>query len=342
MGALSEQRRATIYDVAKAAGVSPSTVSRAFSRPGRVSDHTSERIHAVAVALGYRSDRVPRLPQATQTKLLGLMSADITNPFVFSIIRGAEHAAAAVGYSVVLLDGQESEVVENETLERVTPALAGLIVASSRQSDAALLAVAKRLPTVVMNRVMAGLSCVIPDNAGGTRQALSHLAELGHCRVLYVAGPAAAWADGARWQAVRDGCREFGLTESRIGPAAPTVRGGQSMVRPIQQSQATAVLCYNDMLAIGVLRGLQAAGARVPEDISVVGYDNIFASDLVTPGLTTVVSPLGALGEKATETLIGLFNHSRAPHSDNRAYERVLTLPMKLVVRQSTARAQSR
>lgn len=324
---------ATIYDVARAAGVSPSTVSRAFSRPGRVSAQTAEHIRAVAEELGYRSREVARPAPRSTTKVLGLVVADITNPFNFRVIRGCQAAAAEAGFVVTLSDSQESEALEREMLRRSLPLLDGLVIASSRLSDTELRTVAKTMPVVVLNRRVAGLHCIVPDMAIGVRKAAEHLVEFGHRTIAYLAGPEASWADGMRWRAIRDSGRELGFTEHRVGPFAPTLQGGRASAEVIASRRLRAVVCYNDLMAIGLMRGLQERGIRVPEDVSIVGFDNIFASALTSPSLTTIAAPLTMLGDSAVRYIVGHL-------SGNKAVDTVpLTVPVRLVVRDSTGPA---
>lgn len=324
---------ATIYDVAKAAGVSPSTVSRAFSRPGRVSAQTAERIRAVAEELGYRSREVARTAPRTTTKVLGLAVADITNPFNFRVIRGCQAAAAEAGFVVTLSDSQESEALEREMLRRSLPLLDGLVIASSRLSDTELRTVAKTIPVVVLNRRVAGLHCIVPDMGAGVRKAAEHLVQLGHRSITYLAGPEASWADGIRWRAVRDSSRDVGFTEHRVGPFAPTLQGGRASAEVIAARKARAVICYNDLMAIGLMRGLQERGLRVPEDVSIVGFDNIFASALTSPSITTVAAPLTMLGDSAVRYIVGSLSGSKSIETIP------LTVPVRLIIRESTGPA---
>lgn len=324
---------ATIYDVARVAGVSPSTVSRAFSRPGRVSAQTAEKIRQVAEELGYRSREVARTSAKSTTKVLGLAVADITNPFNFRVIRGCQAAAAEAGFVVTLNDAQESEALEREMLRRSLPLLDGLIIASSRLSDTELRTVAKTLPVVILNRRVAGLHCIVPDMAHGVRRAAEHLVGLGHRSITYLAGPEASWADGMRWRAIRDSAGELGFTEHRVGPFAPTLQGGKAAAEVIAARRLKAVVCFNDLMAIGLMQGLQERGLKVPEQVSVIGFDNIFASALVTPGLTTVAAPLTMLGDSAvrwiTATLTGHKGAESVP----------VSVPVRLIVRSSTGPA---
>lgn len=321
-------RRTTIYDVARQAGVSPSTVSRAFARPGRVSSATAERIHAVAAELGYRNDALFRAEAPSRTRVLGLAVSDITNPFYFGIIRGAERAAATADFTLMVGDAHESAVAERRMLDRHLPLVDGMVITSSRLSDQDLRGLARRVPVVVLNRKVTGLPCVVPDNPRGIRRAVEHLAALGHRRIGYVAGPEASWADGVRWRSVREATLELGLEDARIGPVLPTVSGGRGAARTIVEQQLTAVIAYNDLLGVGVLKGLRDLGVRVPQDVSVVGFDNTMAAELV--GLTTVASPSVLLGETAALYIVSLVNGTA------QSRDALSVLPVRLVSRTST------
>jgi LacI family transcriptional regulator len=326
----------TIYDVARAAGVAPSTVSRTFSRPGRVNSETAERIRAVAAELGYRANPLARALSTARTQMIALVISDITNPFYFPIIRGAEEAAFAAGYTMMLADTQESDQHERTALERALPVVEGIVLASSRMSDSAIRQTAKQTSTIVLNRRVTDVPSVVTDNPRGTRRALEHLAELGHDTVTYLAGPEASWADGIRWRALLEGAHELTLRVRRIGPFPPTVLGGVQAADALAAAPTTAVIAYNDQLAIGLIRGLARLGARVPEDVSVVGFDNILPAELVTPGLTTVAAPLLAMGTTAVQNLLADIG------GDRTAAGRPVVLPTRLVVRESTARRASR
>lgn len=320
--------RVTIYDVAREVGVSPSTVSRAFSRPGRVSSETSRRVHEVAERLGYRSERLHRIPSRARTRVVALAVSDITNPFYFGIIRGAEKAAADNDFSLLVADARESAEEERRMLARHLPLVDGLVVTSSRLSDTDIRGLARKVPVVVLNRRVPGLPCVLPDTPRGIRRAVEHLATLGHTRIGYLAGPEASWADGSRWRAVREACMELSLTDVRVGPVVPTLGGGRRAAQEVVDRDLTAVVAYNDMVAVGLLRGLEALGVQVPADVSVVGFDNTLPAELV--GLTTVAQPVTLLGETAGRHVIGMATGQVEQR------ERLSVLPVELRVRDST------
>lgn len=325
------RRAVTIYDVARAAGVAPSTVSRAFSRPGRVNSTTAEHIRQVADELGYRTNSLARALSTSRSHMIALAVSDVANPFYSEIIRGAQATAAQAGYTVLLTDAQESDRLERAALERALPVVDGIVLGGSRMSDSAIRMIAKQKPVVVLNRVVVDVPCVVPDNAEGIRRAAEHLTRLGHDAITYVAGPEASWADGMRWRSLRRSADDLQLRVRRIGPFSPDVPGGMRAAEEIASSGATAVVAYNDQLAIGLIRGLDSRGRVVPRDVSVIGFDNIGAAELVTPGLTTVASPLHTEGATATKHLLAMIEGAQSRAG------RPMVLPVRLVERGSTA-----
>lgn len=326
----------TIYDVAAACGVAPSTVSRAFSRPGRVNAETAARIRQVAEEMGYRANPLARALPTGKTSLLALVVSDVTNPFYFEIIRGAEIAATEADYTLLVADVHESATAERKALERALPLVEGVVLGTSRMSDSAIRVMAQQRPTVVLNRVITGIPSVVTDNTRGVRRAVEHLAGLGHATIGYVAGPEASWADGMRWRGMREAAEQLDVRVQRFGPFAPTLAGGAEAAGVIGTSSVTAVVTYNDLVAIGLMRGLAAAGVKVPRDVSVVGFDDIFGAELCSPALTTVAAPLTALGRFAVQTLLTGMTSRTPPRV------RPALLPAELVVRESTAKRMRR
>jgi DNA-binding LacI/PurR family transcriptional regulator len=321
----------TIYDVARVAGVAPSTVSRAFSRPDRVNAETAERIRLVAAELGYRTNPLARALPTGRTSMIALASSDITNPYYFEIIRGAQAAAAERGYTTLLADSQESMRREREALDRAIPTVDGIVLASTRMSDSAIRMMAKQRPVIVVNRDITDVPSVVTDHPMSVRQAVDHLEELGHRRITYLAGPEAAWANGMRWRSLRTYAAERDLHVHRLGPYPPTVAGGVRAAMDFAEHRTTAVIAYNDLIAIGFIKRLTATGVQLPDEVSVVGFDNIFTSALVTPGLTTVAPPLRTLGAMAVQNLLAMIGGAQASTGHP------LALPTRLYVRESTA-----
>lgn len=330
-------RRPTIYDVAREAGVAASTVSRAYARPGRVNNDTARRVFEAAERLGYRSDRLDgqRPDGRALSQAIALIIADVTNPFYGEIIKGAYAAAREAGYQLVLSHTNESPEEERRTIEHELAHVDGIVIASSRMTDSALRMVAKQRSVVLLNRILPEASCVVSDNLRGIRRAAEHLGALGHERITYVAGPENSWSDGMRWRGLREAAAELDLEVRRLGPHEPTVLAGLAAARRVAQVDATAVLAYNDALAIGVLKGLRKLGIAVPEEISVVGFDNIIFDELVEPALTTVAAPLYRMGLTGVQHCLALASGARPGSAP-------LVLPVRLVVRQSTAHRRAR
>lgn len=326
-------RRPTIYDVAREAGVATSTVSRAYGRPGRVNADTAQLVFQAAERIGYRAKRIPAAPPGERTRheAIQLVIADVTNPFYGEIIKGAYEAAREAGYHLILSHTNESPEVERQTIERELRQVDGIVIASSRMTDSGLRMMAKQTSMVLLNRIIPEASCVVTDNDRGIHRAVEHLGALGHERIVYVAGPEASWSDGTRWRALREAAAEFEVEARRIGPNEPTVLAGLNAARRVARLDYTAVLAYNDQLAIGVMKGLRKLGVGVPDQVSVVGFDNIMVDELVEPALTTVASPLYRMGFTGVRNCIAVAQGALTTGTP-------LVLPVRLIVRQSTAR----
>jgi LacI family transcriptional regulator len=325
----------TIYDIARLAGVNPSTVSRALSQPGRINVKTEERIQAAARELDYRVNPMARALPTGRTNTIGLMVADITNPVIFGIVRGAERAAADAGYTLIVAESQESGEREAKAVERVLPAVDGLVLATTRLDDAQITRIAERKPTVVLNRALEGVTAILPDVEHGVGQLVSHLADLGHRSVAYLSGPETSWISARRWDALLDAAPRRGMSIVEIGPGAPTLEGGAAAIARVVASRATAVVAFNDLMAIGLLRAAAEHGIAVPAQLSIAGFDDIFGSELTTPALTTVRAPLTDAGERAVRHLLARVA-PRGTSSTTDAVPEEPLLPTELVVRGST------
>lgn len=328
------ERAATIYDVAARAGVAPSTVSRALSRPGRVSSATAEAVREAARAVGYHRAPLTSSFNPLPTKLLAIVLADIANPVFSEIARGAQTAAEQLGYTVVIVDAQESGARERHAAERFKSSVDGLILASPRLSDSGIRSIAKERPVITLNRQVPGLAAVLTDGALGAWHVATHLYELGHRSVTYVSGPETSWADGMRWRGLKAAGESLGLRARRIGPFPPTMSGGARATHVWRESRTSAVFAYNDVMAIGFMRAILKSGFTVPGEVSIAGFDNSYATQLTTPTLTSVASPLHQQGATAASNLIAMVNGAKSS-------EHPVTLPVKLMERESTGEAAS-
>ena len=325
---------ATIYDIAKVVGVNPSTVSRALNRPERVSLKTRKLVIDTATELNYQVNPFARALPTGRTQTMGLIVADITNPTFFEIVRGAGQSAAVRDYTLVLAESAESGVAELTAARRMLATVDGLILAGPRMEDEDIRILAREKHVVVINREVSGVSCVIPDSARGISKAVRTLAANGHRKVVYVAGPLRSWMSARRWEGVQAACQWSKLEAVRLDSASPTVDGGRQVARAVRESGATAVMAYNDLLAIGLMQELQAAGIPVPDALSIVGFDDIFGADFTTPPLTTIRSPLGEIGSLAARLMLDLLDGSREE-------TRTMHAETELVLRGSSGRRQA-
>jgi LacI family repressor for deo operon, udp, cdd, tsx, nupC, and nupG len=317
----------TLVDVATAAGVATSTASRALSNPQRVNSGTRLRVEEIARELGY-SQR-----SRVKTGSVAVLVADIGNPFYFDVIRGTQRQLRAADYTQLLIDTEESAELEADLIERLRPSIDGVILAASRLSDAAIGRLAETIPLVVLNRLVPGVPTVVMDTASGMAQALDHLASLGHREIVYVGGPERSWANAVRWRALSEGAESRHITLGRIGPFAPSRAAGAAAADAFVNSGATAAIAFNDLLAIGMLARLPERGVRVPEDLSIVGCDDIFGADFCSPPLTTIATPIEQAGRAAVTMLLALTESRAGSGRDG------VLLPTHLVVRGSSGPA---
>ena len=322
----------TIYDVATAAGVATSTVSRSFSTPNRVNARTRAHVLAVAAELGYRPNPHARALLSGRHHTIAMVVSDITNPHYFELIRGAELRAKASEYTLVLVNAEESPRIEYDQIQRLVPSVDGFVLAASRLPDENLEQIAGQRPVVLMNRELAGLPSVVLDHIMGCRQIVEHLASFGHREIIYLAGPRNSWMAKTRWAALSSAAEDLGLGAQRIGPFTPKVSQGGAAADGALNAGATGIVAHNDLLAIGVVQRLVERSVRVPEDVSVVGFDDIFASDLCTPSLTTLGGAHAEVGRAAVEILLDTVGPVGVARSDPPQ----VVLPTELVLRKST------
>lgn len=328
-------RVATIYDVAVLAGVSPSTVSRALSQPGRISAPTQARIRDAVEQLNFRFNPMARALPTGRSRTIALLVADITNPVVFGIVRGAEGAAKAAGYTLVVAESQESGDNESEAIDRIMPSVDGIVLATTRLASDRIRQVATQKPVVLINRDVDGIVGILPDIDSGVTALLGHLVGLGHRSIAYLAGPEASWISEQRFSRMLDATERLGVALVEIGPNTPTIEGGRAALRRVIAARSTAAVAFNDLIAIGLMQAAALEGIRVPADLSVAGFDDIFGSELITPRLTTVRAQLVAAGERAVASLLS----ELAGDTAERIRPENPLLPTSLIVRQSTGAA---
>jgi len=306
----------SIKDIARAAGVSHSTVSRALAGSSLVAPETKRRIQHIAREMGYTPSAIARGLVTKRTDTIGLVVTTITDPFIAQVVRGVEETALDNGYSVILCDCNaepERELAGVRILREKR--VDAIIVASSRVGSLYVpLLEELGIPVVLINNQQEGryVHSVRTDDLAGGRLVGEYLVSLGHRRIAYIGGPSDAHASLERLEGCRAALREHGLdiATDRILPGDGRTGGGQAGVNLLLQRSPhpTAIFCYNDVTAIGALRAIKSAGLRVPDDLSIVGYDDIAFAAFVDPPLTTVAQAKHTLGQRAMRLALNLLD----------------------------------
>lgn len=318
-------------DVARLAGVSVSTVSRTLAKPTAVAPGTREKVLVAARELGYQVGPTAGPPATGQPRTIGLVVPDLENPFFASVTKGVQKRAEMAGYSLLIADSDEEPSQEAELVRTMSRHVDGMVLCSPRGTEDVVKELARESLLVLVNRRVGDLPAVTVDNRDGVRQALDHLRALGHRRIAYVGGPRGSWSNDERLDAFESIGTQLDDSELiDLGNFRPYVSGGVAAADLVIASGATAVLTYNDLLALGVLERARQRGVRVPEDLSVVGFDNVPVAALTSPSLTSVEIPRVASGRAGVELLMSLVRDRSATVVESR------DLPVQLVVRDST------
>lgn len=325
----------TVHDVARAAGVSISTVSRALSNPERVAAETLERVTRVAAELGYRPNQAASGLRMGRTHAVGLLVPDLENPYFATVTKAVQARARAEGYEVFVADSDEDPDVEAELIGALAARTDGLVVASPRSGDAELRAALAGVTAVLANRELAGTSgavspeapCISVDDADGVAQVLGHLYALGHRKVGVAAGPSSSWSGGRRVAGLKAAAEQRDVELVELGTFQPYFAGGTQAADYALASGVTAVVAFNDLMALGILDRLRHRGVDVPGEMSVVGFDDVQLATLVSPALTTVHAPLARLGRRAVDLLLARLRGGTSASSE---------LPVELTIRGST------
>jgi DNA-binding LacI/PurR family transcriptional regulator len=328
----------TIYEVARRAGVSTATVSRALNGSGPLSPAARAAVDAAVRDLGYRPNKVARSLVTRSTQTLALMLPDITNPFYPGLVAGVQEAARRRGHLVLLCTADGDPDGEATYLDLLRERLVdGALVDGLALRGERLAAIVRSgFPIVSLDRELdaEGVALVRADHEGGARQATEHLLGLGHRRIAHVTGTDGLGITAARLAGYRGALAAAGVKARKrlVAEGDFTEAGGAAAVRRLLEAgeRFTAVFAANDLSAVGALRALRECGLRVPRDVSVVGFDDVALCEWVVPSLTTVRQPAGAIGARATELLLDLVAGQEEPQGP-------VVLPTELVERASTA-----
>ena len=329
----------TLREVAEAAGVSISTVSRALSEPGRVAEPTRRRIRAVVAELGYTPNRAASLLRSGRTGALGLIVPDLENPYFSSITKGVQERALDLGLSVLVADSDENMHREHELVEALSRQSDGLIICSPRNLQADLERLDGSL-AVLVNAESPGVPSVTIDYADAMRRAVAHLRALGHRRIAYVGGPEQSRSDRLRRDGLDQAAHLFPDVDiADLGAFRPQMVGGEAAADLAVGAGVSAVIAFNDLVALGLLARLAKRGLALPDDMSVVGCDDTFVALLATPQLTTIRTDIRGQGATAVDVLQEAAARDEAdPGTDLGGGPGDLRreLPVELIVRSST------
>jgi DNA-binding LacI/PurR family transcriptional regulator len=326
----STRHRVTSVDVARHAGVSQSTVSLVFSGKGRgrVSAATEERVRRSARELGYRPNVAAQALRLGTSRAVALLVPDVTNPFFSRVLRGAQRAAQAAGYTVALVDTANDRRWEEQSFEALR---AGPVDGYLLFEVTAPEALGPDTPVVLMETEARGRSSVRFDAEGGAADAFRHLIELGHTRVGHLGAAFDAPTFHLREAARRKVLAEAGLDPDRLPHAltAIDIESARQVAGELLDEGPTAVMCDDDIIAAGLYLAARERDLRIPRDLSVIGFDDMDFARVLEPPLTTVALDAEQLGASAFELI--------EAQMAGRHRRRRIVLPAELRVRESTA-----
>jgi LacI family transcriptional regulator len=316
----------TIRDVAKAAGVSITTVSRALNGYADVNLDTKRKVLEVAERLNYHPSQVARSLVMRRTRTIGLLISDFNREpggqyFMFDVLAGIHERLSAVGYDLMLVSTTTAEQRLVSYLDLCTERrFEGVIVMGIRLDDPYVHEVVEApLPSVVIDLPLISKHCayVMTDNVNGARFAVRHLMERGHRKIGFVNGHQQAAVSQERRRGYEEACRVHGIpfAEDWIYDADFTLQGG---MRGLQELKArhkdmTAIFFASDLMAIGALQYCRTQGIQVPQDLAIIGFDNIDLTQFVTPTMSTIGQPRYEMGTTAVELLLGMLDENRLP-----------------------------
>lgn len=308
-------KKATIKDIANKAGVSPTTVSLVLNgRTTSVSERTVERIRSIAEEMNYHPNHIARSLVTKETKTIGLVIPNIGNPFFASLALALEGAIASEGYQLLLTNTNENYKKDIEHIKMLSArGIDGLLIALSPVPDEGAESQVKEtintldIPVVAIDRWIEGLACnrASIDHSKGAYLAVKHLIDAGHERIATVTGPLSTYTGIKRLDGYKTALAEASLPyeEELVFTGDYTFEKGCSLGPQVFAQSPTAVFAANDMMAIGLLRSAREQGIAVPDDLSVIGFDNLLMAALVETPLTTVNQPLETLGRRAVKLL---------------------------------------
>jgi LacI family transcriptional regulator len=332
--AVKRDAKVTIHTVANQANVSIATVSRVLSGSSTVRKDLAIRVIAVAAELNYVPSASAQNLAIGKTLTVGVIVPDLSNPYFPRVIKGIEKKAKESNYTTIIADSEGDATSELSIVNKLSSKVDGLILISPRMNmmDFKNLENSK-VPVVVLNRIDSGvgISNVCVDNFSAMSELCGLLLTLGHKKVSYLNGPEGSWQREERKKAILNS-EKYGL-ESVIIDAGGTIQSGYENFESAIESKPTAIICFNDLVAYGVITRAKELGIRIPQDLSVTGFDDIEFAQYTSPTLTTIQSPQGPLGNIGWETLFDKMQRGISVTAP--------TIKATMIVRESTGPANS-
>ena len=332
-------KRVTLRDIASLTGFSINTVSRALNNKEEVNTDTRTKILAAAAQFGYRPNRLAKGLRSNKTGTIGIVVADVANPFFSALVKGIARAARELDYSIILQDSDENYAAEEEAIQVLLAEQVDGILITPVQSEQETIErlIKAHFPFVLVGRYFHDLDTnyVVPDDYQGGFIATDHLLRLGHRRIAMVNGPLHISSARERFQGFSDALAKYDIPvdKSLVSTGALTVEEGLDLARCILKRvpRPSAIVCYSDFVAFGVMQAIREIGLSIPEDIAVVGFDDVRMASCLQVPLTTIQSPKEELGRQAMQLLVHRLEKN---HHDGETDQR--KLDVTLIPRESS------
>ncbi|MBW3088751.1 LacI family DNA-binding transcriptional regulator [Bifidobacterium sp. 82T24] len=300
----------TITDVAKAAGVSIATVSRTFRYPDRVNVRTLDHVRKVASRLGYHAAMIRPRERGRLAGLISLTVNDLGNPVYSQIARAVQRECSRRDFGLMVSETEENPASERDIIVRAIPHVDGMILCAPRLPDATIRKLAQSRPLAVMNRAVGGVRSLYADDGPAIVEAVETLRRLGHQQVTYLPGARRSWQNGLRANALQAACRRMGLRLRHTSYTYPVGTESTLAFETFLRRPTSAVIAYNDEVAYSFMTFLAGHGMRVPDDVSVIGIDDIPMCEVCSPQLSSIAVPRQELAREAARYVIGQALHS--------------------------------
>lgn len=324
-------KNVTIYDIAKEAGVSPATVSRVLTGSARVSSVKKDKILEIIEKYNFQPNAFARGLINKESKTIGFILPDITNPFFSAVFIEAEKRALSLGYTVILCNSMNDNMMNQNNIESLYLGMLcekqvdGIIIMGGRTNEKItdvnqaneLAEINKKTPIVIINGNMKGVDShnIIADEKDGVYNLIKYLVSLGHKNLGFIGGRKGVTSTDVKLNAFNKAIKHFQLNTKHewIIPSSFSIKDGYDSMKALLSLKEipTAVLAVNDFTAVGAIQAAEENGIRVPEDISITGFDNIYLTDIIKPRITTVSQNYTQLGQLAIDTIVGIANNSK-------------------------------